>query len=141
MISDWNSNFLFYNRRPHFQSTLSSSPMVGPDTLRRPYGLVDSPRARHVYRKFPCRGPSGERTVLRNLRLLVLDHTRILDREIYLRASLHVHLSWVVLYPLFFCIPPTSRQHHRLGSTQSVLPSTTHTQGRWNKWWDLHIDR
>ena len=138
MVSDRYCDFLSCNRSPHFQPIISSSPMDQSDTLHRLHRLVVFPRVRHVPRQFNCRGPSGERTLLRDLWLLVLDSICILDREIYLGISLHVRLSRILLHPLFTCVPSTTRQHHPLGGIQNLLPTTTQSQGRQNEYWNVH---
>ena len=52
MASGWNSNFYFHNRRPQFQLTVSSLPMVVSDSLHCPHRLVGRSCPRHVHRDF-----------------------------------------------------------------------------------------
>jgi hypothetical protein len=127
MVSGWDSNFHFHNRYPQFQPTFFSMPLVGSHILHRPHYFMGCARARLVHCKFRPRY-SKEWAILRNRRLLVLDLTRVSNRETHYRVSLHVSLSWIHLRSLFARVLPYPRQHHCVGRIQDSLPPTTPNQ-------------
>jgi hypothetical protein len=136
-ILDWDSNFLFCNRRPHLQPTLPSSSMVGSHMLHRPYFLMGPPPAPGVHRKFYYRRPKRERTIPRNRWLLVLDHAPIPNRTFCHVLPLHARRRSILLRPLFPRVLPTARQYHGFGGIQNLFSSTAQGQVWQNGEWSV----
>ena len=140
IASGWNSNFLFCHRLPHLQPALPSSTVVGSHMLRRPHSLMGRHFVRFVHRKFRHRRSKGERSILRNIWLLVLDHTSVPSRTVYHRVPLHVRLGWVLIRPLFARLFQTSWQHQPLRWIQTPFSSTAQSQSWQNSGWHIHHD-
>jgi len=140
VISVWSRVFLFRNRHPHLQPTLSPSPVVGPCISHRLHYIMGSPPPANVHRKLHHCRPE-QRPILWGFWLLVLDHSHVPNRTVYHIVPSHAHVSHIILHPPYTRILSTTRQHQSIGWIQNRLPTASQSPTWQNDRWHIHHNR